>query len=124
MTDVALPLSVRDPHEAQFLSVRGLHLARFLSVGGLHLAQFFLQVGHFIAQASRDLELEVLRGGEHLSGEIFDEFRKLRFGSCAEGAASRGFAFGCGIDRLVMMRYGIEDVRHFESGKLDFLRQF
>ncbi len=35
-----------------------------------------------------------------------------------------GFAFGCGIDRLVMMRYGVEDVRHFESGKLDFLRQF
>ena len=35
-----------------------------------------------------------------------------------------GFAFGCGIDRLVMMKYGIEDVRHFESGKLDFLKQF
>jgi phenylalanyl-tRNA synthetase alpha chain len=35
-----------------------------------------------------------------------------------------GFAWGCGIDRLVMMKYGIEDVRHFESGKLDFLRQF
>ena len=35
-----------------------------------------------------------------------------------------GFAFGCGIDRLVMMKYGIEDVRHFESAKLDFLEQF
>ena len=35
-----------------------------------------------------------------------------------------GFAFGCGIDHLVMMKYGIEDVRHFESGKLDFLEQF
>lgn len=35
-----------------------------------------------------------------------------------------GFAWGFGIDRLVMMKYGIEDVRHFESGKLDFLRQF
>lgn len=35
-----------------------------------------------------------------------------------------GFAFGCGIERLVMMRYGIEDIRHFESAKLDFLRQF
>ncbi|HYH36024.1 MAG TPA: phenylalanine--tRNA ligase subunit alpha [Candidatus Saccharimonadales bacterium] len=35
-----------------------------------------------------------------------------------------GFAWGCGIDRLVMMKYGIEDVRHFESAKLDFLRQF
>ncbi|HWT55763.1 MAG TPA: phenylalanine--tRNA ligase subunit alpha [Candidatus Microsaccharimonas sp.] len=35
-----------------------------------------------------------------------------------------GFAWGCGIDRLVMMKYGIEDVRHFHSAKLDFLRQF
>ena len=35
-----------------------------------------------------------------------------------------GFAFGCGIDRLVMMKHGIEDVRHFQSAKLDFLRQF
>jgi phenylalanyl-tRNA synthetase alpha chain len=35
-----------------------------------------------------------------------------------------GFAWGGGIDRLVMMKYDIEDVRHFESGKLDFLKQF
>lgn len=35
-----------------------------------------------------------------------------------------GFAFGCGVDRLVMMKTGIEDVRHFESAKLDFLEQF
>jgi phenylalanyl-tRNA synthetase alpha chain len=35
-----------------------------------------------------------------------------------------GFAWGCGLERLVMMKYGIEDIRHFESGKLDFLRQF
>lgn len=35
-----------------------------------------------------------------------------------------GFAWGLGIDRLVMMKYGIEDVRHFESAKLEFLRQF
>ncbi len=35
-----------------------------------------------------------------------------------------GFAWGSGVERLVMMKYNIEDVRHFESGKLDFLRQF
>lgn len=35
-----------------------------------------------------------------------------------------GFAWGGGIDRLVMMKYGIEDIRNFHSGKLDFLRQF
>ncbi len=35
-----------------------------------------------------------------------------------------GFAWGGGVDRLVMMKYGIEDVRYFHSGKLEFLRQF
>ena len=35
-----------------------------------------------------------------------------------------GFAWGLGIERLIMMKYGIEDVRHFQSAKLDFLRQF
>ncbi|HUD03518.1 MAG TPA: phenylalanine--tRNA ligase subunit alpha [Patescibacteria group bacterium] len=35
-----------------------------------------------------------------------------------------GFAWGGGIDRLVMMKHDIEDIRHFESGKLEFLRQF
>lgn len=35
-----------------------------------------------------------------------------------------GFAFGCGIDRLVMMKYGVEDVRLFHSARLEFLRQF
>ena len=35
-----------------------------------------------------------------------------------------GFAFGLGLDRLVMMRYGVEDIRHFLSGNLRFLKQF
>lgn len=35
-----------------------------------------------------------------------------------------GFAWGGGVERLVMMKNGIEDIRHFHSGKLDFLRQF
>ena len=36
----------------------------------------------------------------------------------------KGFAWGGGIDRLVMLKYGISDVRYFESGKLDFLKEF
>ncbi|MBO7131650.1 phenylalanine--tRNA ligase subunit alpha [Candidatus Saccharibacteria bacterium] len=35
-----------------------------------------------------------------------------------------GFAWGGGIDRLVMLRYGLNDVRDFESGNLNFLREF
>ena len=34
------------------------------------------------------------------------------------------FAFGIGIDRLPMLRYGIDDVRLFYSNDLRFLRQF
>jgi phenylalanyl-tRNA synthetase alpha chain len=41
-----------------------------------------------------------------------------------DAEAYTGFAWGGGIERLVMMKYGIEDIRHFESAKLDFLRQF
>lgn len=39
-------------------------------------------------------------------------------------AKYQGFAWGCGIERLVMMKHNIEDVRLFESGRLDVLRQF
>ncbi len=35
-----------------------------------------------------------------------------------------GFAWGGGIDRLAMLKYGLNDVRYFESGKLDFLEEF
>ena len=35
-----------------------------------------------------------------------------------------GFAFGLGLDRLVMMRYSIDDIRHLHGGNLDFTRQF
>jgi phenylalanyl-tRNA synthetase alpha chain len=38
--------------------------------------------------------------------------------------AYSGFAWGFGLDRLVMMKHSIEDVRHFQSGKLVFLKQF
>jgi phenylalanyl-tRNA synthetase alpha chain len=36
----------------------------------------------------------------------------------------QGFAWGGGIDRLVMLRYGLSDVRNFEAAKLDFLKEF
>ena len=35
-----------------------------------------------------------------------------------------GFAFGTGVERLVMLEYGITDIRLFQSGDLHFLKQF
>ena len=35
-----------------------------------------------------------------------------------------GFAWGFGLERLAMVKYGINDVRLLRSGKIDFLKQF
>jgi phenylalanyl-tRNA synthetase alpha chain len=35
-----------------------------------------------------------------------------------------GFAFGLGLSRLVMLRYGIDDIRHLMGADLRFLEQF
>lgn len=36
----------------------------------------------------------------------------------------KGFAWGGGIERLVMLKYKLNDIRYFESGKLEFLKEF
>ncbi len=36
----------------------------------------------------------------------------------------QGFAFGVGVDRLAMIKYGVPDIRLFYSGDLRFLKQF
>ncbi len=36
----------------------------------------------------------------------------------------QGFAFGVGIERVAMLKYGIDDIRHFYSSDLRFLNQF
>jgi phenylalanyl-tRNA synthetase alpha chain len=35
-----------------------------------------------------------------------------------------GFAFGMGIERIAMLRYGIKDIRHFFENDVRFLKQF
>ena len=35
-----------------------------------------------------------------------------------------GFAFGIGVERIAMLKYGIDDIRHFYSNDIRFLKQF
>jgi len=35
-----------------------------------------------------------------------------------------GYAFGMGVERIAMLKYGIDDIRHFYSNDLRFLKQF
>ena len=36
----------------------------------------------------------------------------------------RGFAFGIGVERVTMLRYGIDDIRNFYTDDVRFLNQF
>ncbi|KAB2334172.1 phenylalanine--tRNA ligase subunit alpha [Bacillus mesophilum] len=35
-----------------------------------------------------------------------------------------GFAFGMGVERIAMLKYGIDDIRHFYTNDVRFLKQF
>jgi phenylalanyl-tRNA synthetase alpha chain len=35
-----------------------------------------------------------------------------------------GFAFGIGVERIAMLKYGVDDIRHFYTNDIRFLKQF
>ena len=35
-----------------------------------------------------------------------------------------GLAFGLGVERIAMLKYGVKDIRDFYKSNLDFLKQF
>jgi phenylalanyl-tRNA synthetase alpha chain len=35
-----------------------------------------------------------------------------------------GFAWGLGLERMIMVKYQLDDIRLFNSGRLDFINQF
>jgi phenylalanyl-tRNA synthetase alpha chain len=41
-----------------------------------------------------------------------------------DAAKLNGFAFGLGVDRLTMLKYGIDDIQVFFQNDVRFLRQF
>ena len=43
---------------------------------------------------------------------------------CIDPEKYTGFAWGFGLDRITMMKYGIDDIRKLRSGELEFLDQF
>ncbi len=54
-------------------------------------------------------------------GELLD-FSEILAG--IDNSKWQGFAFGGGIDRILMVKYGIDDIRQIYSGDLRFVNQF
>jgi phenylalanyl-tRNA synthetase alpha chain len=124
-------------HEAQFHQIDGLYVNKEVSMADLKgvLSQFCKAfIGpdaeirfrpSYFAFVEPGVEVDVRYKGKWL--EIFGAGlihpTVLKAGGY-DPQEWQGFAFGGGIDRLIMLRYGIDDVRHLYSGDLRLLRQF
>ena len=131
-------------HEHTFYQCEGVYVSENCTMGDMLgiLREFFekyyeqklnirTQPGYFpFTEPSLEFMIEKPKGlggkkGEYLEmlgcGMIHPNVLKM---AEIDPEKFHGFAWGGGIDRLVMLRYGLDDVRHFESGNLNFLREF
>ncbi len=128
-------------HEAQFYQLEGLMIDKDISLGHLKgvLEQFFekflgsdsqvrfrpsyfpfvepgveVDVLHTTKQGTKWLEL---MGAGMVHPNVLKEVG-------IDPSEWSGFAFGGGVERLAMVKYGIDDVRLFHTGDLRFVNQF
>jgi phenylalanyl-tRNA synthetase alpha chain len=124
-------------HEAQFHQVEGLYVNKSVSMAELKgtLEQFFKEfLGKDIKIRFRPSFFGFVEPGVEVDVWYKDRWMEV-FGagivhpnvikaSGLDPKVWKGFAFGGGIERLVMVRYGIEDIRHLSSGDLRLINQF
>ena len=131
-------------HEAQFYQLEGLYIDKGVHMGHLKgtieyfFSKFFsgeVEVRFrpsFFPFVEPGLEVDMmLKGGESKlankwievmgAGMIHPHVLK---GAGIDPTEFSGFAFGVGIDRLAVMKYGIDDIRHMYSGDARFVNQF
>ena len=72
------------------------------------------------------------QGLPHVQGHRLDRDRRRRHGrsrACSahvgyDSEKYSGFAFGWGIDRMAMLKYGVDNIKRFFEGDVRFARQF
>ncbi|MFA6459056.1 MAG: phenylalanine--tRNA ligase subunit alpha [Candidatus Paceibacterota bacterium] len=130
-------------HEAQFFQIEGLYLNEKVSMAELKgtLEYFFKEFlgpeakirfrASFFGFVEPGVEVDVWwKGNGEGGGKWLEMFGAgLVHPHVIESAGLdpkrwQGFAFGGGIDRLVLLRYGINDIRHLYTGDLRLVSQF
>ncbi len=131
-------------HEAQFHQLEGLYIDRGVHLGHLKgtieyfFSKFFsgeVEVRFrpsFFPFVEPGLEVDMmLRGGDSKLANRWIEVMgagmihpNVLNGAGIDSTEFSGFAFGVGIDRLAVMKYGIDDIRHMYSGDARFVSQF
>lgn len=131
-------------HEAQFYQLEGLCVDKDISLGHLKgtleyfFSKFFsgktevrFRPSFFpFTEPSVEVDMKLLEGEGKLVGKWIEVMgagmvhpNVLRASGINPEEYS-GYAFGIGIDRLGVMKYGVEDVRSFYTGDLRLVNQF
>ncbi len=133
-------------HEAQFYQLEGLaidtdiSLAQMKSVLSRFFAEFFkgsVEVRFrpsFFPFVEPGVEVDMRLTGDDVPPKLKDRWIEIMGAGMVHPNVIRdagldpkkyqGFAFGSGIERLCMLKWGIDDVRYFHNGDLRFVSQF
>ena len=131
-------------HEAQFYQLEGLYVDKGVHLGHLKgtleyfFSKFFsgktevrFRPSFFpFVEPGVEVDMKLLEGDSSLAGKWIEVMGagmvhpNVLKSSGIDPTLYSGFAFGMGIDRLGVMKYGVEDVRDYYSGDLRFVNQF
>jgi phenylalanyl-tRNA synthetase alpha chain len=133
-------------HEAEFYQVEGMVVGEGVTMAHLRgtLTEFFAQLMQgraevrfrpsFFPFVEPGLEVDMRLTGEHVPPKLRDRWIEIGGAgmvhpnvlknSGVDPARYQGFAFGCGIDRLAILRWSIDDIRLMHSADLRFVNQF
>lgn len=131
-------------HEAQFYQLEGLYVDKGVHIGHLKgtLEYFFSKFFEgqvevrfrpsFFPFVEPGVEVDMMLKGS--ASKLANRWIEIMGAGMVHPNVLRncginpeeysGFAFGMGIDRLGVMKYGIDDIRHLYSGDLRFVNQF
>lgn len=134
-------------HEAQFHQIEGLAVGPDISLAHLKgtLEEFFKELfkgaevevrfrPSFFPFTEPSVEVDMRLVGSDVPEKLRGRWIEMMGAGMVhpqvlanaglDPAAYRGFAFGMGLDRLAMLRWGIDDVRLMHSADLRFVNQF
>lgn len=124
-------------HEAQFYQIEALCVDKNVSMADLKgtLLYFFKRLfgedvvvrfrPSFFAFTEPSVEVDMEWKGKWLEmGGAGIVHPKVFESSGVDASKWSGFAFGFGIDRLIMLKYGIDDIRLLYQGDLRLVNQF
>ncbi|HYF10438.1 MAG TPA: phenylalanine--tRNA ligase subunit alpha [Candidatus Paceibacterota bacterium] len=134
-------------HEAEFFQLEGLAVGEDISLANLKgtLEQFFQELFRgasvevrfrpsFFPFVEPGVEVDMRLVGENVPEKLRDRWIEMMGAGMVHPSVLRnagvdpekyqGFAFGMGLDRLAILRWGIDDIRLMHSADLRFINQF